>query len=164
MQDGGLVVLVGMTRYPGKPLGPSCLVLLRLYSVDTFIQDGGYFEGESRSWWYKRYGTVYPYSPKVSVKHEIDHNPPRERLLLEEQPYELESGRVFLIDLTAQPEEGNLYNPRPPKIIPIKADLAGLFPRQGGEPTPEEMKQAVDKLREKNPEIRDFVVEKKADE
>jgi hypothetical protein len=144
-RDGDLKVYAPLSGYPGKPLGPAYILVMRLapgagsYLGGSLSTDGNSLE----------IGPVQKDSKDRDFRftYRVSGKPPVEEFSAGGQTYKLEGGRVFLVHLTAEP----------PGISQVPVDLAGVPARPDQDPTLDELKAAVEKLASKDKTIRDFL-------
>jgi hypothetical protein len=144
-RDGDLMVYAPMSGYPGKPLGLAHVLIMRLApGVGFHLGSGLTTDGNSLEMspvQKDSKGRDFRFTYRVSGK------PPVEEFAAGGKTYKPESGRVFLVDLTADP----------PGLSQVQVDLEGLLARPDEDPTLEELKTAVEKLAGKEKGIRDFL-------
>jgi hypothetical protein len=150
-RDGDLMVYLPVSGYPGKPLGAAYVLLTRLAPGVAFHSGGGVgSDGDSLEISPAQRdskGRLYRFKYRVSGK------PLAEEFTADGRSYKPEAGRVFLLDLTADP----------PSLAQVPIDLTGVLAHPYGDPTDEGMKASVQKLAEKSKVVRDFLdrIEKK---
>ncbi len=142
LQQGDRMTVVLLAEHPGKSLEPASLFLLKLTAKNAFSTDGRTGNDSDKTDWHQKFAAAG--DKKYPVRYEIPHKPLAEQLTLGERAYSLEEGRVFLIDLTAQPVH----------VTQVKEALPALLPNQPL--TREDLKGVVDKLREKHESVRTF--------
>jgi hypothetical protein len=147
-RDGDLMVYVPLSGYPGKPLSPAYVLILRLARGAAFSLGSGVGSDGSSLWMsptqFDSKGRDFPFSYKVSGK------PLVEEFSAGERTYKLEDGRVFLVDLTADP----------PALTQVQSDVASLLEvHPDRDTTKEELKGAVEKLSSKEKAVRDFLAQ-----
>jgi hypothetical protein len=150
--DGDLMVYWLLSGYPGKPFGPASALVMRLpHSGSTLFDSGVSVTSDSleiNPAQLDSKGRTFRFHYGVSGK------PLMEQLSAGGKSYQPEAGRVFLIDLTADP----------PIVTQVRTDLTDVsVARPGGSPGMDELKAAVEKLASKDKAIRDFLasIEKK---
>lgn len=150
-RHGSLMVYAPQAGFPGKKMEPAFLLLMRLNRrVGWYLGSGLSCDGESLE-----------ISPVQRDRHGNDFrflylvkgSPPVETMTAGGAAYQPENGRVFLVDLTADP----------PHLVQLNHDLSALLPRSGEELTEGELKSAVERLKSRDPAASDFVdaIEKK---
>ena len=153
-QDGNLMVYMPLSGYPGKPLGLAYVLITRLMPGVEVRSDGGLggaddflqispaqLDSKGRLFRFK-------YTVNIDESGNIIHGkPPMEKFSAGSQSYKAEAGRVFLVDLTADP----------PSVSQVQIDLVGVLPRPGEDPTLDELKAGVEKLADKDKAVREFL-------
>ena len=150
-RDGDLWVCAPVSGYPGKPLSPAYALLTRLdpgaafHSEASVGSDGDSLEISPAQLDSK--GRLYRFQYRVSGK------PLAEAFSAGGRSYPPEGGRVFLLDLTADP----------PSLAQVPIDLTGVMTHTYQDPTDQELKAGVQKLAERSKAVRDFLerIEKK---
>jgi hypothetical protein len=175
-RDGDLNVYMPLSGYPGKPLGLAFVLITRLAPISTTLHEDGVgcasdhlvicpaqLDSKGRRFRFKctagidekgeifrgtpvpemfAAGQINPQNPPaVGQKGEIDY--PAEKFTR----YNPEAGRVFLLDLAADP----------PSVTQVKIALEDLLHRPGQVPSLDEMKAGVEKLASKDKAVRDFL-------
>lgn len=141
---GDQMTVMGLAEWPGKPRHPAFLLLLKLPpkpGVVSFGVDGAVGSDGEKSYWHQQFNTSG--NQKQWVRYEIKHKPIAEQFTLGDQPSSLDSGRIFLLDLTTQPVQVNQ----------LKAELGELLP--GGDPGKEDLQAVVAKLRAKHEKVQE---------
>jgi hypothetical protein len=144
-RDGDLLVYVPQAAYPGRPLAPACVLVMRLVRGGPFYLGGG-LTSDGRSLEISPVqqdgrGNEYRFAYKVAG------DPLAERFEAGGRAFKPEDGRVFLVDLTADP----------PELTQVNADLAGLFPHPDRDLGTDVLKAAVAKLSEREEAVRRFL-------
>lgn len=142
VQQGGRMTVALLAEYPGRPLHPASLLLLKLSAGNQFSRDGGAGSDSDRTYWHQTFDAAG--DVRFPVHYELTHEPVTETLSLGTDQYSLEEGRVFLVDLTARPIE----------VTQTAVELAPLLTSQ--EPTPHELQSLVEKLAEQHEAVRRF--------
>jgi hypothetical protein len=100
-RTGDQAIVCGLAEYPGRPLQPAFVLLLKLPSTTNFGASTSVGSDGEKSYWHQDFRTsgekTHP------IRYEIKHKPVGEQLTLGEKTYALDSGQVFLVDLAAQP-------------------------------------------------------------
>jgi hypothetical protein len=176
-QDGDLSVYMPLSGYPGKPLGLAFVLITRLAPISTILNEDGVggsndhlvicpaqLDSKRRRFRFKytvniddERGEIFRGKPALEAfaagqinsqnppapgqKEKIDHA--AEKFTR----YKPGDGRVFLLDLAADP----------PSVTQVQIDLADVLPRPGVDLTLDEMKTGVAKLAAKDKGVRDFL-------
>jgi hypothetical protein len=143
LQQGDRMSIVLLAEYPAKPLQPASVLLLKLTSKNAFSVDGSVGGDSDKHFWHQRFAAKG--DKKLSVRYEIAHKPVTEQITFQEKAHSFDEGRVFLVDLTTEPV----------KITQVNEDLQNLLP--GKQLGREDLKGAVEKLREKHESVQDFL-------
>jgi hypothetical protein len=146
-QDGDLMVYFLLSGHPGKPLGLACALVAKLTPGDRTLFDGGV--GCSSDSLQLAPAQLDGKGRTFRFLYRVSGRPPVEQCSAGGKDYKPEAGRVFLLDLSADP----------PGVAQVQTDLTDvLAARPGGSPPEAELKAAVEKLAEKDKAIRDFQV------
>jgi hypothetical protein len=90
----------------------------------------------------------FKYTVNIDDRGEIiREKPPVEVFAAGGKNYKPEEGRLFLVDLTADP----------PAVSQVNVDVADALPRPDRDPSLDELKAAVEKLAANQKDVRDFV-------
>jgi hypothetical protein len=153
-EDGDLEVLLPMSAFPGKPLGPAFVLILRLVAKGPRLSDGAVAGSTDHlvinPTQYDSKGRKFRFEYTVNIDERgeiIRDKPPVEAFSASGKKYTAEEGRVFLVDLTADP----------PTVSQVKLEVADVLPRPDQDPSLEDLKAAVEKLAGKEKVVRDFV-------
>jgi hypothetical protein len=144
--QGERLALVGFTERPGpEGSGPAFLMLCRLPNRDLSLNESKSGSGVAGAqvFWQYRFAPAGGYS--FGVRYELRDQPPVELWGIDGKSYAVADGRVVLADLRQDPAV----------VTQVKADLSGLFPTT--EPNLEQMKAGLDKLRERDWSVRNFL-------
>jgi hypothetical protein len=153
-RDGDLMVYVPMSGYPGKPLGPAYVLITRLNLAVPFLMDGGLnvasdnlqispAQNDSKGGPFR-----FKYTVNIDERGEIIRGKtPVEAFSVGGQNYKPEAGRVFLVDLNADP----------PTVSQVKVDVADVLAHPDQDPSLEDLKGVVEKLAGMDKAVRDFV-------
>jgi hypothetical protein len=176
-RDGDLSVYMPLSGYPGKPLGLAFVLITRLAPISKNLYEDGLggandhliicpaqFDSGGRPFRFKysvgideggeifrgkpvpeafAAGRINAQNPPIAGQpQKSDH--PAEKFT----SYKPEAGRVFLLDLAADP----------PSVTQVNLALEDVLPRPGqDDPTLDEMKAGVEKLAGKDKGVRDFL-------
>jgi hypothetical protein len=150
--DGDLMVYLPLSGYPGKAFGPAYVLVMRLPHTGTTLYDSGMIV--SSDFLHINPAQLDSKGRTFRFNYGVSGKPLVEQFSVGDKNYPPEAGRVFLIDLTADP----------PIVNQLLADLADLpIVHPGSSPSRDDLKAAVEKLSGKDKVIRDFVasIEKK---
>ncbi len=149
--DGDLMVYMPTSRYPGKSLGPAYVLVMRLNPGVPTLYDSGLGASDD-------YLEIAPAQTDVKGRtfrfwYKVSGKPPVESFSADGRSYKPDGGRVFLVDLTADP----------PRLTQVPIDVVDVLPRPDQDPTLDELKAGVAKLAAKDKTIREFIarIEKK---
>jgi hypothetical protein len=144
-------VLLGLVHRPDNPLAPTYVVLIKK-PVPRPSGIGSRSGGASIDVAFTMksgVGWSYPSGETLSVEYEQRREPFGESFLIDGQSYPLESGRVFLVDLAAQPH----------KITQVDADIRETVLGQNWQRRQrEEAKKAIEQLRTRYPVVQEFLL------
>jgi hypothetical protein len=144
-------VLLGLVLRPDMPLAPTYFVLVKKPAASRSGIDGrwGGASIEADFTMNSAVGWTYASGEKLSVEYEQRREPFSERFLIEGQPYPLESGRVFLVDTTAQPH----------RVTQVDADIRETAPGQSWQRNQREaVKNALEQMRARHPAVQTFLM------
>ena len=175
-RDGDLSVYMPLSGYPGKPPGLAVVLITRLAPISTTLHEDGVggssdhlvicpaqLDSKGRPFRFKytvnidERGEIFRGKPALeafSTGQINSQNPPipgqKEKIDYADEKfthYKPEAGRVFLLDLAADP----------PSVTQVQIGLEGVLPRPSQDPTLDEMKAGVEKLAAKDKAVRDFL-------
>ena len=141
--DEGTMTFILFSEFAGKPLDAAALAIVRLNTEGGFSYSGNAISGKNDLVWLQRFGTASPQD--AEFRYKIDFEPLRERIYVSEKEYELESGRIFLIDCTTVPT----------KVEQLGADLDTIAATL--RPDPESVRVVLKTLSNNEKQVRDFL-------
>jgi hypothetical protein len=130
-------------QLPGEDPAPGALLLIRTTAPNRWESLGVVATTPGKTQWQVHRSAAG--GKMFDLGYEISHKPVGELFKLGGQTYDLNSGRVFLIDLTQEPV----------KPVQVKADVVTLLPSR--DPAEAELKAAVEKLKENKEAVRTFL-------
>lgn len=143
-QKGNRVLLLGVAASPAKPLGPVFLAIVRLPSHNESAFQGG-VESNPAADVVQRVLQSVGHGPLI--EYSVEKEPHRERFRIGDTDYSLEAGRVFLMDQMA----------KPPTVTQVQADLSATFSDDLGNPSKEELTEAIQRLRKEHETVDQFL-------
>jgi hypothetical protein len=139
-QNGDQAIVCGLAEYPGRPLQPAFVLLLKLPSQQYLVSISSVGTDSEKAYWHPSFrGSA---SQNFPVRYEIKLDPVGEQFFLGDKQYALDAGGVFLVDLTAQPVQ----------VTQVKTDVKDLV--SAADPGRDSLKSAVDKLRAQHETVR----------
>lgn len=132
-----------LAQLPGDDPAPVALLLIRGISPDE--RGSNTAQAQSDAGLYCRGQLTATNGKPFEFAYDVNYRPPRDELRLAGQAFDFDSGRFFLIDL----------NQDPVKPVQLREKIVPLLPPR--DPTEAELKTAVEKLKEKQDKVRQFL-------
>jgi hypothetical protein len=146
-QHGGQLNCYIVSQVPGDDPLPAVLLLIRGIATDQSQSSGSQGEKDSKLFWRRQFTAID--GKKIDVAYQIAYSQagadPSAELTLGGNSFDFDLGRIFLIDLTQNPV----------KPVQINAKLIPLLPSH--DPSEEEFKTAVEKLRKSEERVNQFL-------